>query len=325
MDWTSDGPIQALHLITTPRPFFDQQIEVLEAHGIDCTVLTVPEPTGETRSVDGYVRFYRDVLAQIRRAEYDLVHANYGLLAPLAVAQPVRPIILSLWGTDVHGRLGWVAAQFGRVFDAQIAVSKELALKLPFDCRVIPHGIDFDRFRPIPKTEALTELGWPQNHRHVLFPYDPSREVKNYDRAERLVQRANQAVSVPVELQAVHGVPHERVPVYMNAADTLLLTSRWEGSPNAVREALACNLPVVSTDVGDVSEQVAGVARSHVCATDDELVDRLVAILQAGQRSDGRTANGRYDLSQMGARLLSVYASVLEDELVANVQPEKAT
>jgi glycosyltransferase involved in cell wall biosynthesis len=320
MGRTTDGSVRALHLVTTPRPFFNQQIEVLESRGVECTVVTVPEPDGETRGVGAYARCYGDLLAELRGGGYDLVHANYGLVAPLALAQPVRPVVLSLWGTDVYGRFGWVADRLGRFFDARVAVSREMADRLPFGCRVVPHGVDFDRFSPVPRAEARAEVGWPRDRRQVLFPYDPDRDVKNYDRAERVVRRADEELPVPVDLRAVHGVPHERVPWYMNAANALLLTSRWEGSPNAVREALACDLPVVSTDVGDVREQVEGVARSYVCADDGELVDRLVAVLRSGERSNGRETARRYSLSRMGDRLLEVYASVLDGEAAASLR-----
>jgi len=109
-------------------------------------------------------------------------------------------------------------------------------------------------------------------------------------------------------------VDHDRVYLYMNAADVLLLTSRREGSPNTVKEALACNLPVVSTDVGDVRTQLDGVSPSAVCDGDRELVDELVDVLDAGERPDSHEKVQReMSIDRMGERILDVYESALED------------
>lgn len=304
--------VDALHLVTTPRPFFDQQISVLEEHGVSCTVVQVPTSAGDgSRGVGQYLRFYGRLLREVRRGDYDLVHGNFGLVAPFALSQPVRPVVLSFWGTDVHGEYGWVSERCAKHADARVVMSEEMAAELPTDSHVIPHGVDFDLFRPIPRQEALAEFGWDPDHRHVLFPYEPSRGVKDYPRAERVVDAARDRLSVPVELHAVHGVPHDHIPQYMNAADALLLTSKWEGSPNAVREALACNLPVVSTDVGDVSHRLDGVSLSSVCRDDDELVEQLVTVLERGERSNGRETATDLSLQGMGDQLIDVYEDVL--------------
>lgn len=305
--------IDVLNLVTTARPFFDQQVRVLERNGVSCTTVSVPKAASDgRRGVDDYLRFHGRVLRTVLTGEYDLVHANFGLVAPFALAQPVRPIVLSLWGTDVFGEYGWLSKHCARWVDAVVVMSREMAEAVPVECDVIPHGVDFDRFSPMPRDEACTELGWDTDRRHVLFPYAPSRDVKNYPRAERVVEGVRERLSVPVELHAVHGVPHENVPRYMNAADSLLLTSEWEGSPNAVREALACNLPVVATDVGDVRERLEGVSLSYVCRTDDELVERLATVLDRQSRSDGREVAREVSLDRMGERLLRVYERVLD-------------
>jgi glycosyltransferase involved in cell wall biosynthesis len=136
--------------------------------------------------------------------------------------------------------------------------------------------------------------------------------VKDFPRARRVVERARERAEVPIELQTISGVEHEDMPTYMNAADVLLLTSKREGSPNTVKEALACNLPVVSTDVGDVRERLADVSYSTVGRTDDELVDGLVTAIDADEPSNGREAAREVGLGAMADQIVDVYQSALE-------------
>lgn len=302
--------MKALHLVTTPQPFFRQQIATLERAGVDCTTVSVPGERGE-RSVLDYLRYYPDVLSRTV-GRPDVVHANFGLTIPFALAQPNRPVVCSLWGSDLYGRYGAVSRWCAKRCDAVVVMSEEMADELDAACHVIPHGIDMKRFRPMDRDNARTDLGWRADAKHVLFPYTPERGVKDYPRAERVVDAARERLDTPVELQTIHDVPHERMPTYMNAADALLLTSKWEGSPNAVREALACNLPVVSTDVGDVRDRLAGVSYSTVCRADEELVAELAAVLDAGERADGRETVRDVSAERMGRRLKEVYESVCE-------------
>jgi len=179
------------------------------------------------------------------------------------------------------------------------------------ETHVIPHGVDLERFAPRSTASARAELGWDSDAKHVLFPYDPSRRVKNYPRAGRIVDAVDEQSPAPVTLQVMAGVPHEQVPTYMNAADALLLTSEREGSPNTVKEALACNLPVISVDVGDVSGVVGVVDNCAVSDSDDRLVRALLDVLASGARADGRERSRSLSLERTGRELRTVYDDVL--------------
>ena len=294
--------------------FFQQQTEVLSQQGVDCTTSTPPGDHSTDGNVDrrpiDYVRYFPKVLRESMDG-HDLIHANYGLTAPMALAQARLPVVLSLWGSDLMGEYGWLSERCARHCDAVIVMSEEMARELGEPCYVIPHGIDTDRFAPRPTEEARAELGWDPDARHVLFPYPPTHEVKDHPRAQRLVERANERVEADVELQVVSGVPHAEVATYMNAADTLLLTSKREGSPNSVKESLACNLPVVSTDVGDVRERLDGVSPATVSDDDDDLVAGLVDVLEEPRRSNGRQAVRDISLARMGEQIRGVYETVL--------------
>lgn len=316
MSATPSSQLEVLNLVPLAESrFFRQQVDVLETRGIRCTSLVVPGPDEhdeESRSVKEYLRFYPMVLRHvIGGSEYDLIHANFGLTAPHALAQPRLPVVVSLWGTDVFGRFGWLSKGCARFADEVIVMSEEMAREVPRSCHVIPHGVDTDLFRPRSRREARRDLGWDLERYHVLFS-SPDREVKNVDLAKRVVDAGRDRLEDPIELQMVSGVDHDRMPVYMNAADALLITSRWEGSPNVVKEALACNLPIVSTDVGDVSERLEGVDPSAVCQSETELVECLTDVLVRGERSNGRNVAREISLDRMAQNIHAVYAEALD-------------
>ncbi|MCU4974133.1 glycosyltransferase family 4 protein [Halobacteria archaeon AArc-m2/3/4] len=306
--------MKVLQLITSTRSFFEQQVEVLESRGVECTVVGVPgEYSADSpRTVTDYLRYYPRVLDHVRRGDYDIVHANYGLAAPFALAQPVRPVVLTLWGTDLMGEMGWLrqlSRTGARLADAVVLPSPVMSTALETEHVEIPFGVDTDQFRPIPREEARTRVGWETDRPVALFPYDSSRAEKDFPRAKRAVDRAD----VDLELRTVTGVPHEEVPAYMNASDVLLVTSKRESGPMVVKEAAACNLPVVSTDVGFVRETLSGVENCVVCETDDELAAGLESVVADGGRSNGREVVDQLSLDAMGEQLLALYDRVLED------------
>ena len=304
---TADSDLRILSLVTNHRArFYLQQIESLRARDIEVDIVTVPDRDDESRSITDYARFYAAAL-RASRGTYDVVHANYGLSAPPAVLQWFHPTVVSLWGSDLLGTYGSVGRWSATLADEVIVMSPEMAAELDCECHVIAHGIDLDRFRPEPQDICQTDLGWDPEAYHVLFPYPKSRGVKNYPRAERIVDAAAPRLDRRVELHTVSGVPHEKMYTYMNAADVLLLTSQREGSPNSIKEAMACNLPIVSVDVGDVADRLAGVSQTAVHTTDSELTESLVELLAAGKRSNGREQIREISLRAQIDRLVAVY------------------
>ncbi|WP_306054403.1 glycosyltransferase family 4 protein [Natronococcus wangiae] len=305
--------MHVLHLITSTRSFFEQQISVLEARGVECTVIGVPGEyaADSPRTPVDYLRFYPTVLSHVRSGDYDLIHGHYGLVAPFALAQPTRPVVMSLWGTDLMSDMGWLetVSRYGARFaDAAIVPSPAMSRELDVDHVEIPFGVDTEQFRPVPRGEARERVGWDPDERIALFPYDPDRDEKDYPRAERVVERAD----ANLELRTVDGVPYEEMPYYMNASDVLLVTSKREAGPMVVKEAAACNVPTVSTDVGFVREAIGDVDNCIVSDSDAELAAGLESVLDGDRRSNGREAIDGLSLEAMGDRLLECYRDVLE-------------
>lgn len=310
--------MKVLNLINARKPFLMDQIQALEERGVECDTICVPgnfsadDSDFTRRSVWDYVKFYPMVLSQVS-SEYDLIHAHYGLTAPFALVQPHRPVVLSLWGRDLFGPASGVTRVCAKFSDDIIVRSEEMRDELGFDAHIVERGVDMKKFKPRNQEEAQNEIGWDVKSKHVLFPYSPKREKKNYPLAEDVVQKADEHYDGDVVLHAVHNNPHDKISTYMNAADVLLMTSRpkSEGSPNTVKEALSCNLPVVSTDVGDVKGLLKGVRNSSVCSGEKELINSLQEVLTSGERSNGREYISDLTWERTADSILEIYKSLL--------------
>ncbi len=293
-------------------PFMTQQMAALEERGVRFETRCVPGAVDDAphrRTLD-YLRFVPEVVRESANG-YDLIHVHYGLTAPIALTQRHNPVVLSLWGSDVHGPAKPLSQLCATRCDAVVVMSERMRQTLGRPCHVIPDGVDLETFTPQPQHAAREAVGWSTGVYQILFPYSPERTVKNYPRAKHVVECVDGQLERPVELQTVSGVDHADVATYMNAADALLLTSHSEGSPNAVKEAMACNLPVVSVDVGDVRERLRGVEPSVVATSDAGLITGLRSVLERGERSNGREHAHAVSLERTTEAMLEVYSRVV--------------
>jgi glycosyltransferase involved in cell wall biosynthesis len=300
-----------------------RQIESLRSLGVDVDLLQV---TGSPKLK------YAAAIPPLRsRApSADLVHAHFGYCGWVARAQLSRPVVVSFMGSDLlgtsdaRGRVTpWsrpvVTANrsLARLVEAVIVKSPEMAaLVAPVGPHVIPNGVDTERFRPLDRGEARNRLGWSARDRYVLFAGSPGNPRKAYPVARTAVDRAAAALgdSAGTRMVPLSGIAPELMPSYLSAADALIMTSHWEGSPNVVKEAMACNLPVVSVPVGDVPQLLEGVDASTVCPRDPvALAEALADVLERPRRSDGRRALVRkgLDLERVSRNVANVYQQVL--------------
>lgn len=314
-----DDNLRVLQLATSNEIFFKQQIETLEQKGVDTEVLVVPGAEqvdgamANQRGITEYLRFFPVVRRALSNGEFDLIHANYGLTAPYAITQFRIPVVLTLWGSDVVGFDGLVTKACAWRADAITVRSEEMRELLGRDdAYILPSGVDLAKFQPMDTIMARKQVGWNNRERHVLFPYSVEYERKNYPLAERITRKVENRISETVRLHTISGIPHEEVAYYYNAADAVLLTSEHEGSPNTVKEAMACNVPVVSTDVGDVMNRLKNVDPGGVGASEEELVDLLGSVLVKKRRSNGRQKVREVSWDRIGDDILSIYQSVLK-------------
>jgi teichuronic acid biosynthesis glycosyltransferase TuaC len=243
---------------------------------------------------------------EITSPRYQYLHVYGGsTMAFIAVVFAKVPVIVSLLGSDLlgnvsadgritlDGRISRALSRFAARRSAWVVTMSEhmketLPARVQRKTSVIPNGVDLSTFRPMDRGDALVRTGWDTTRKHVVFFRVPGAVVKDYPLAARVFGLIKKDMG-DVEFQLVHGVPHEDMVYYYNAADVMLLTSFHEGSNNSLKEAMACNLPIVSVVCGDARERLRGVRASTVVPTRAaaDLAVAAIDILRRGERSNG--------------------------------------
>lgn len=277
-------------------PFIYEQVQALRAKGVEFEYYLI---AGGWR---GYIRALWGIPKAVRSCRPDIVHGHSGLcclVAALAVKLFTRntPKVFSTFhGSDVNScSVRWLSRLAMQWSDCNIFVSEQLLHKAgkPRNAAVVPCSVDTTAFRPMVKAVCRAQLGWEQDKTYILFSKEFSDRVKNYPLAKAAVETlyspdsdsptplregASDTLQSPssggvrggrsgrsVILLELFGYAREQMPLLYNACDCALLTSFSEGSPQFIKEAVACGCPVVSTDVGDVREVVAGVPNAFLC------------------------------------------------------------
>lgn len=303
-------------------PFVRREADALRAAGHDVQVFGF-----DNRS---YRTFFDQALLLRRVAKAlrpDIVHAQFGKFNALLAVFSGRAFVITFRGTDINhntkyswlrSALGLAASQVAASFARGIVcVSREIQSKV-WACRwrpsiVVPTGVDLRLFQPMDRAAARRQLGYGAAERIVLFNAGKNPAVKDPALAAAAVCEAKARVG-EIRFVVLDGTAHpSEIPVYMNAADVLLVTSRTEGSPTVVQEAMACNLPVVSVDVGDVRERLEGVSACRVVdsRSPQELGSALAEVLAAGRRSDGGAHARFLGVDAIAARLVGFYQQAL--------------
>src|SRR3954449_2164140 len=284
--------------------FVRDQVAALEkTPGVDVEVFAFPPR--------GYARAARDLRRRFRMERFDVVHAHFGLTAWPALAVRHATRVVTLHGTDVrHPRSRRItSAALGR-YDLVAAVSAELARDVPKADRhrlaVLPCGVDLDRFVAMPRREARERLKLDPDGRYLLFPADPARPAKRPDRARELADAAG------AQLLALGRVHPFEVPYWVNAANAVLVPSDHEGFGLAALEALACDVPVLATPVGNHPTALEGIAGT-LCAPYDPEAWRGGGpphLAAADPRVEGRDRAALWSAERMARRVLEAWIEV---------------
>ena len=258
-----------------------------------------------------YTRAARELRRRYRGRRFDVVHAHFGLTTWPALAARASAHAVTLHGTDVaHPRSRLVTLSALPLLDLVAAVSQPLLDQLPGWTRrrhtaVLPAGVDLERFKPIPRDEARRRLGLDPDGPYLLFAADPRRQEKRFDRA--------QAVAGDTPLLTLGAVAPEEVPLWVNAANAVLVTSEREGFGLAVLEALACDVPVLATPVGVAPEALEGIDGAYCAPFDAATWRRALAphLESADPRVEGRARAERFSTDRMAARVLTAWRALV--------------
>lgn len=266
----------------------------------------------------------------VETRKIDLVHVLWGMTTAFigVIFSPV-PVIVSFCGSDLFrfkgNRRGSLLSMSGTNLLSQVSAlratriivkSKALldVLWVPSKekATVIPNGVDMGLFVPIDQDEAKQRLQWSPHRKNVLFFPGGGSPVKDPQLALAAFSYVKKEVP-ECELVFLDDVPHEELKWYYSAADAMLITSVHEGSNNSIKEAMSCNLPIVSTLCGDASERLASVEQSGTVESrsPEDIGEFLVQVLRQGGRSTGREHISELSVENVAKKIIRVYEDTL--------------
>lgn len=309
--------------------FVEQQVKSLSSRGLDVRVMFA-DRRREGPSV--YYRIKEMLQRELAQCIPDVIHVMYGgvMAQQVTKLEGLPPAVVTFHGSDLLGenlsglrrkliaRYGvYCSRKAGRQAKGVIVVARHLLKALgrgvnPEKTQVIPCGIDLNRFKPLDHSACRGRLGWQSDEFHVLFATSADDPVKRPELARAAADSLNRKHGC-VKFHVLSGTPNSEVPVWLNAANVLLLTSKHEGSPTIVKEALGCELPVVSVRVGDVAERLDGISGCYLANPEPEdLARKLEMVYQSRARLDCREKLTDLSLEAIAARLEKFYCEVLQ-------------
>ena len=308
-------------------PFIEEQAESVRRLGHTVKFFTI-----EGKGIGGYLKNWLPYIAKLRIFQPNVVHAHYGLSCLFANLQMRVPVVSTYHGSDINDpkvfRFSKIAIKLSR---RNVFVSEKITPLTPLETSppaplleergegegrdknvVIPCGVDTTLFVPMDKQECRERMKQDADKKYVLFAGAFDNKVKNAAPAKAAVELLKD-----VELLELKGYSRQEVVWLMNAVNAVLMTSFTEGSPQFIKEAMACNCPVVSVLVGDVPEVIQDVKGCYLASYDEkDIADKLQKVFAEGQRTEGREViiERQLDLMQVAERIETVYGLVVNDK-----------
>jgi glycosyltransferase involved in cell wall biosynthesis len=307
-------------------PIVRNQAESLQRAGVEVSLFPI-----YGRGIKGYFRNIFALKKHLSVNSYDIIHAHYGFSAIVSLfARKGEKLVVSFMGDDLigsnkmNGKVKFTSklvVALNKIlsrhfYDYCIVKSNEMYNKLNIKHKaLVPNGVDLQKFAIIDKYQAFTTLVLPQNTKLGLFVSDTSRPEKNFKLASEAVSLIK---NIPITLITLSGVDNSLLVYYYNSADFLILTSYHEGSPNVIKEAMACNCPIVATDVGDIRWVIGDTEGCYITSFEPADVAEKIKMALEFSEKVGRT-KGRERIIKLGLdsetiakRIISVYKRVLQ-------------
>jgi len=285
--------------------FITDQAESLKKIGVEISFYLI-----KGSGIKGYLKNYSLMLQAIKEFKPDIIHAHYGLSGLLSVLQRKIPVVTTYHGSDINDKKAFQLSRMSIFLSRKnIFVSQRLKEKAQNTTGyVIPCGIDSSLFKPMDKEQSRRLMKLELNKTYILFSSSFDNKVKNYDLAKKAVESIEDK---NVELLELNGYDRNEVALLFNAADVAIMTSFNEGSPQFIKEAMACNTPLVSTDVGDVSDLIHNVSGCYLTSYNDIEVGRDLATALNFAKSESKT-KGRFKILEKGLDEVSIANKILE-------------
>jgi teichuronic acid biosynthesis glycosyltransferase TuaC len=286
----------------------DQMVAIKKQFDVDFDVFLI-----KGKGLRGYISNVIKLKRRLKKESYDLVHAHFSLSGIVALAASRLPVVITFHGSDINEWYLNVLSSFTSLLAKHVIfVSEKMhrkALVKVKSSSVIPCGLDFDLFYPQPKNETRKSLGLEPDLKYILFSSAFNIKVKNYPLAKRAVQHAGDHIV----LLEVKERSRDQVRELINASDLLLMTSFNEGSPQIIKEAMACNCPVVSTDVGDVRMVMGTTEGCYISAfSHDDIAEKIKLAIAFGKPTAGRKNIGHLDNRIIARKVYDVYLEMVK-------------
>lgn len=289
-------------------PFITEQVEALQKESVLCRFFGI-----DKKGIIGYLSSYGRFRKAIREYQPDVIHAHYGLSGLFANCQRKIPVVTTYHGSDINDRhLLWISRKSIHLSAFNVFVSQsnvELAHPCNGRFALLPCGINLNDYPILDKVKTREALGWEESHNYILFSGAFDNKVKNAPLAKESVKQLNNTSLIELK-----GYSRLEIAQMMNAADALVMTSLTEGSPQVIKEAMACGCPIVSVDVGDVKDLIGGVEGCYIAERSTESVAlNLEEAITFKKRTAGRQRIMRCGLTNdtIAEKLVEIYKSLI--------------
>jgi teichuronic acid biosynthesis glycosyltransferase TuaC len=293
------------------KAFIYDQVQELKRQNVSVDLFFL-----QGRGIKSYLKGVFKLRTFLKTHYYDLVHAHYGYSGLVAGIVSKYPVVVTYHGTDITERISNAISFFSILLaDWNIFVSRNLMEKLIRKPRsrfsIIPCGVDLEIFYPKEKYYAMMELNWHGNRKKVLFSSSFKNPIKNVDLAKKSLDMFERK---DIEFIEIKDKTRKEVALMLNACDVLLLTSYSEGSPQIIKEAMACNCPIVATDVGDIQEVVGNAKNCFLTDFDPrEIFSKISLVFSKQERSNGKSFVEEFSNKRISSKIIRIYKEMLSD------------
>ena len=293
--------------------FIIEQVESIRREGVEIEYFLI-----KGKGALGYLKNLQALKFLIEKTQPDLIHAHYGLSGLLSNFQRKVPVITTFHGSDLNNKFVRILSIIAIKLSAHsIFVSKRLAglASVQNNFSILSCGIDLTRFIPVDKLKAREMLGLKKDGKILLFSGSFNNKIKNYNLAKQAILKTN----IDLTFIELKNYTREQVNLLLNACDLALLTSFSEGSPNFIKEAMACNCPIVATDVGDIREIVGETEGTFFCGfSPEDVAEKLSKAISFNKRTGGRERIESLSLDLVAGKIMNIYEKVIREKAANN-------